>query len=217
MKKISTIAFLTLNLLLIMTIEVDGKQSHMLTLIKKYYECNNYFKMKNDSESHQPVNEIDDSIPNNFLDSSFFLSLGLGNMTFDQGMEFIRKIYLDVDNCTSELCKCVDLDGLEYIYKYSLFFRNQSNFLGVKSIISEFNKKYNNKNYLKPLTNIIDQINNSDDYYHYNYVNSTKDLNFYLNVDYTDYRLDFYNKKYPSCYIQTDEKVKFLKNKKHLF
>ena len=103
-------------------------------LIRQYYECQNltmYYEVS------RGIYIRDTSLPDNYLDDSFYQRLGLANMTYDQGMNLIRKIYPDTRNCTTRFCNCVSwgfIDGLfdpnyQRIYNnYSIFFRNESNY-----------------------------------------------------------------------------------------
>ena len=138
-------------------------------LFKQYYECRNLTMILNGQTYVR-----DTSLPDNYLDDSFYQRLGLANMTYDQGMNLIRKIYTDTRNCTTRFCNCVSwgfIDGLfdpnyQRIYNnYSIFFRNESNYPGVRLIVSEF---YNETKWnLQSLNTIFYTFSNS--YYTYDY------------------------------------------------
>lgn len=154
---------ITNNLLTVLTILVLFQYGHHVThaqsyeLIQQYHKC----KYLNMTESYD-LNRggvfyiPDSSIPNNTLNASFWISLGLTNRTFNQGFAFIKKIYTDTNNCKSEFCNCATRGFLDYNNKFSIFFRNNTNNAGIIWIISTFNIKYQANR--KPLTDDDDQV-----------------------------------------------------------
>lgn len=183
MQKFRNSFVLTILLALIKS-QVNGDVSE---LIQKYYNCKNKY-------SENPLSRIDDS---------FYKQLGIDKMNFDEGMSFIRKIYTDTENCETKFCICVN-EYIDQNEKYNIFFRNESIFAGVKSIISAFNNKYNNKNYLKSLK--ISQTNVKDGNKYPTIVR------FLIKYDYTSEKNRFYN-NLPDCDLgASNPDVKILDN-----
>lgn len=112
---------------------------------------------------------------------SFYKSKGLANMDFEQAMSFIRKIYTDTKNCDSDYCKCVD----GFIDDYSILFRSESSFLGLKSILEAFNNKYNTKPYWKSLRESFKNVKEGEKY--------PTIVQFLMKYEYTSNKLNFYN------------------------
>lgn len=151
-------------------------------LIKQYYECK-LLKMINSSERYIP----DSTIPNNTLEDPFYQNFS--KMTFEQGLELIQQIYLQTNLCANEFCNCVNPSRIDT--NKSLFFHNTINFQQVKTIISEFNSKFDSK------------VRSFEDIYYY--INSkAQDLpalaDFSILVDYTWLRPGFYENT-PECYV----------------
>lgn len=152
-------------------------------LIQNFFSCNNKLvsnKASNDSKSnHQRLQQTD-------LENSFFTDLGLEKMSFDQGMGLIRKIYTDTNNCESDFCNCVYIPG----DKYNIFFKNDINFEGLKSILKGFNEKYYKKEHLKNLINAAKFVKNGEKY--------PTLVEFLMKFDYTRNKLNFFN-RLPNC------------------
>lgn len=117
------------------------RMSEAYELIKQFYECR-HLQMHLSIDWRGRFYTLNDSIPNNTLNDTFYHGLGLSNMTFTQGMDFIRQFYTTTRNCRTFQCNCTSWGLIDTYANYSLFFRNSSNFIGMKSIIWAFNNKY---------------------------------------------------------------------------
>ena len=89
---------------------------------------------------------------NSDLTDRYYRKLMSKEMNFNKAMKLFRKIYTETDNCTSEFCKCVSLDVIDYHGNYSLFFRNKDVYPHVKRIIEDFNKQFESN--LKPYSEL---------------------------------------------------------------
>lgn len=133
--------------------QADGQMFKAYDLILQYNECqnltmyfNNYYYVRNDS------------IANNTLSEARYQRL-LGKMTIDQGLAYFKKIFLVTKSpCKTFICNCTSLGWKGQVLEdYSLFFRNDSNFNGVKSIVQAFNTKY--KRYLRSVPDVLSIFN----------------------------------------------------------
>ena len=160
-----------------------------LELVRQYFECRNLTMYFN---GHVYVRNT--SIPNNFLDDAFYQQAGLGQLN-------ITKSYTDTDNCNTRFCNCVNWGFIDsnityyngyYSYipnnKYSIFFRNSSNYPGVKAILSAFNTE-NNVWDLKTLAE-LNQTSSYSWYYRWPYPTIIK---FLLLAEFTQQKQYTYN------------------------
>lgn len=161
--------------------QVNGGRA--LGLIRQYHECR-HLKMYFNGEYYQR----NESIANNTLADSFYSRLGLASMTFDQSMNFIRQIYTDTPtSCASLICNCTRLGYLDDDDYYGVYFRNASNFAGVKSIIAAYNTKH------KPSLKSLQQAQES-----YAYDGGKKYptiVRFLMTAEYTSTKYELYKAK----------------------
>lgn len=135
----------------------------------------NYYKCKNIKYS---------------VEDSFYQSLGMNEMSLDQAMAFLSKIYSDTqNNCQTDFCKCIR-GFIDQPVKYSVLFRNQSNLDGLKSILADFNNKYNGKNFMETSKNFLKMANIVDKF--------PTIRKFLIKFDFTPKKLNYYN-KLPTC------------------
>ena len=143
---------------------VDGR---CFQVIQRHFQCLNRINTRN-----------------NTLNDTFYQNLS--RMTFDQGMDFIRKIYLDnANNCTSDYCKCADLLNLNKLVSggdFGMLFRNATIFAYLKTVISDFNKTFQSQQL--PDREIQRMMTNS---------NLPTLTNFCTRFEYTSNRFNFYN------------------------
>lgn len=119
--------------------------AEIYSFVKQYYECK---KLKMIITSDLLGDEYyypDPSVRDNSLDDSFYKSLRLDTMSFDDSMDLLRGIYGELDEkCTSEFCECVrkrktgDAGGL--LENFGVFFQDD-NFAGVKEIIVSLDRR----------------------------------------------------------------------------
>lgn len=136
-----------LFILLVTLASINEIKSECFELLQQYYECKHLVMINpnNDSNSNFPPSTYipNPSIPNNQLNDTFFQSLNLAAMNFDQAMNLFRSIYNETFSCSSEFCKCVTTGLIDqYTHgkynRFSLFFRNQTNFEQMKIILLAF-------------------------------------------------------------------------------
>lgn len=166
-------------------------------LIKQYYECK-HLKMIVKSDWKGTYYARDESISGNKLNDTFFQNLGLTKMTFDQGMNFIKKIYTDTNKCYTLFCNCTSWSFIESfnttnnnynVKSYKIYFRNESNFAGIKDILLRFYKEYQ--------ANLFDSNNQNDLSYEYLDKEYPTISKFLMRFDYTPSK-GFYFKKFPN-------------------
>ena len=145
MRAFMSLIFLGIFLISSRDNQVNGE---CFELVQQYYECQ-YLEMRNPNNGHSiPIPyEPNPLIDNNILDDTFYQNISLNEWTFDEAMDLFWEIYNSTNNCNTELCKCIST-GIIDQYKYgregrfSLYFRNRTNFEQVKIIVSEFIDKY---------------------------------------------------------------------------
>ena len=160
-------------------------------LVKKFFECQ-HLKMVRGVGMFGDIEYFSNpNISNNTLDDAFY-KRNLSNMTFDQGMDLIRQIYIQTNNCSSEFCKCVSSNIIDKLFpNHSMFFRNATNFPHVKSILAGFNKHYESQ--LLPLEEIHFWVNFED----HDHMSLAE---FCVDLEYTWMRALFY-KNFGECQV----------------
>lgn len=110
-------------------------------LIKQYFECK-YLNMSIRNNTWQMLDYLPDSSkPNNYLSDRVYKRY-LNKMNFNEAMQLFQKIYKITENCSTEFCKCVAWKHIDKNIKYSIFFRNETNFKQVKKILLSFNLRF---------------------------------------------------------------------------
>lgn len=109
-------------------------------------------------------------------------------MTFNEGIMLIKKIYKEVDNCTSELCKCIKWVYLENTNTngfgaYVEFFRNETNLNEATSFLSSF--VYNYMPFLKSMSDLQNMYSQESFF--------PTLAKFAVRVDFSKMRTNFYN------------------------
>ena len=85
----------------------------------------------------------DPIVPNNQLNNSYFLRLGLANMTFDQAYDMIAKIYDAIGSkCRGPNCTCYNSYLFHDYDDHSLMFMNVTIMTQSKRIVSTFIDKF---------------------------------------------------------------------------
>lgn len=141
-----------LTILIVMIVRINRTSNSSITLIKQYYECKNLKMIK--QESHHGIIYLPDpSVAKNRLDDSFYERLGFANMTFDEAMELVKKIYNESTNDPTKPDKddfrtCVRSYARGDRDDHSEMFRNETILEQAKHIVSLFIKK--NKKYTLP-------------------------------------------------------------------
>ena len=170
-------------------------------LIQQYYQCKYLIMVKNTS----PVFTIygvgqayipDASIQNNQLTDTFYKSLNIGQMTFDQAMQLFWNIYDETNKCISQqFCECMKKSVSDQGVS-ALIFRNPVIFPQMKSIFSAFINKFAAN--ISPYSQLVAQF----------YPTSTSSTinQFCINYDFSFNRVNYYpNAK--SCMIKNDPLV----------
>lgn len=140
-------------------------------LIEKFYECSysSLSKNSNDSSLKETTQNEEfkiqafdlnvlspSSSATTTLNDSFYKEFGLLNMSFDESMELFKSIYDELEDCETDLCKCVtSSSSSSYVIGgdvYSVFFRDEALLQQIKGIISAFIEAY--KASLRP-TNVL--------------------------------------------------------------
>lgn len=151
-------------------------------LVKQYYQCRHLNMTK--SMSWFYTEYIPNSnIPNNTLTDAHFKNLT--RLSFDDGMNLIRRIYVETNNCTSEFCNCVNFNHVDLHGYYSMFFRNSTNYAPSKSILGDFIQKH--KSQLLPREDLDPLVNS----FGYDLPSLT---DFCINVEWSWLRLHMYDK-----------------------
>ena len=89
----------------------------------------------------------DPKLKGNSLNDTFFQSLNLQDMTFDEGMIFVQNLFKSVKNCNSQFCQCVKkIRQFLSDNNYEIYFEDR-NLPGVKSIIQSLDKEFEQKRY----------------------------------------------------------------------
>ena len=157
-------------------------------LIQQYYQCKHLKMTNNTSDSYKnygigPAYVPDASIPNNQLTDTFYKSLNLGKMTFDQAMQLFWNIYNETNNCKSKFCDCVSKGLIDQTTSGTVAFRNSTIYPQMKSILLDFINK--NKHFHLPYSQLS------------SYFYLTQDLptlnQFCVNYDYSEMRLTYYS------------------------
>ena len=186
-------------ILVIAVASIGQVKSECFELVQQYYECKNLIMRNLTYDTFPPVPyDPIPWVPNNTLNDTFYQNLNLGQMTLDQAMELFRTIYNETYNCTSYFCKCVTT-GIVDQYKFgrynrfSLFFRNQTNFDQVKIVLSEFIAKFqaNLSSYDALQSFFASKAHRNQ--------NLTTLAQFCMKYDYTDERLLYYNDSF-NCF-----------------
>lgn len=113
--------------------------------IKHYYECQTLQMSLVTTDPYQdPYYSPDGNIQGNSLKDSFFQNLGLQNMNFEEGMQFVQQLYKSLVDCETDFCVCVRQRDRARVDNYTIYFED-NNFSGVKSIISSLNEALSNK------------------------------------------------------------------------
>ena len=193
--KISALVLLSVLSLLCKVESQNQFNCDTLSIIRQYFECQ-YLEMYLSSSDWVPYYVRNESIPNNQLDDSFYKSKGLDKMTFDQGMDLIRQIYLDTQD-NSYLSNCTSKGFIVFCNSANLF-RNASNFAGMKTIIAAFNRKYESS--LKSLNDSLSVYSNGQAY--------PSIVKFLMTNEYTGRKLAFYNRKFDCFANDYNENVR---------
>lgn len=198
---------LSLTLLAICLGIATQVRSECLQLTRQYFECKN-LKMVKSALTHKcHYYRPDKSQPNNTLDDSFYQTLGLSDMNFNEAMDMIRGIYQENENCSNpEFCDCVNkrLNGPTFWKQNnSILFLNDTNYQDSLNIVSQFIERYSAD--IKS-DEKIEQI----------YVrpkNNLPTLNkFCMANEYTFYRACFYNYSIHQCFDHSNLFVSFIIN-----
>lgn len=116
------------------------ENSGIYTLMQ-YFECQNLKMIPNSQQVYVP----NPNISNNTLNDNFYKTkLGLLNMTFDQAMGLMRRIYNETNqNRSSEFSRCTRTRYANSNIDFSgLFVRNETIFLQTKRIVLDFINKF---------------------------------------------------------------------------
>ena len=181
---------LTVQMLLLVTLSRDNQvNGECFELVQQYYECKNLVMvLDKNNQTYIPSTLV----PNNILDDAFYENLNLDGKTFDEAMDLFWQIYDETNNCNTELCKCVSTGIIDkYIggkkHKFSLYFRNATNYEQMKIILSDFLEKF--KSTLKPYSDLEMFFKEKA---HSNQVLPTL-ARFCMKYDYTDERFIYHN------------------------
>lgn len=183
---------------------VNHVEGECFEVIRQYFECQ-YLKMvkRTNPSTGEIFYERNDKLDQNNLNNSIPAIQNLSRMSFDQGMDFIRRIYLETANCTTEVCNCTKFGKIDKEGSYSLFFGNADIFRQSKSIINGLNTKF--KSQLMPFESLRGYLGHN----HSHLPTLTK---FCVDFEYTWVRLKFF--KYAnSCYAYNHSVSKSIKIK----
>ena len=198
---------LTVQMLLLVTLSRDNQvNGECFELVQQYYECKHLVMVLDENNQTYIPSTM---VPNNILTDEFYKNLNLTEKTFDESMDLFWQIYNETDNyCDSKFCKCVST-GIINIYKegkqnrFSLYFRNATNYEQIKIILSEFLEKFEST--LKPYSDLEKFFKEKA---HSNQVLPTL-AQFCMKYDYTDERfiyhydsLDCFTDNIVSVFIQ---------------
>ena len=196
-------AFISLivPIVLLLTLSRDNQvNGECFRLVQQYYECKHLVMVEQENnETYIPSTLV----PNNILNDAFYKSLNLDEKTFDEAMDLFWQIYDETNNCNTDFCKCVST-GIINWYKYgrenkfSLYFRNATNYEQMKIIVSEFLEKFEST--LKPYSE-LEMIFKAQT--HSDQVLPTL-AHFCMKYDYTDERY-IYHEEFFDCF--TDDIV----------
>ena len=133
-----------------------------VSILNQYFQCK-ILSMTQITDFQGTYYIPNPNIANNTLTDEFYQTNGFGNMTFNESMVFIRNIYLELDNCTSEFCNCTkwvfidhhNVYGNSQFSRFANFFKNEINFKEITSIIAIFG--YNYLLSMKPMEDLIGQ------------------------------------------------------------
>ena len=137
---------LSLFLFVAFTAWVNEVNSQAVMIFPQYYICS-YLRVKGyyyfQGTRKVIFYERDKTIAGNTLNETFWQSLGLSSKTFDDAMLKYKQIYNETNNCTTNFCTCVASTFIDDPYEstFSIFFRNETNFVAVKPIIAAFLNK----------------------------------------------------------------------------
>lgn len=178
------------GILLTMLALITQVELRCYDLVKQYYECQNLTMTKMNYSMNQVYYYPNYSIPNNKLNDSFYQRLGLENMTFNRAMDLFRLIHTRTNNCTTEFCNCVSFHHIDTSNSYfSIYFRNETNFLQFRDIVASFINKFRNFMY---------SLNSTQLRLSYSYEHPTLSR-FCMTNEYTTQRLRYYNYSLMSC------------------
>lgn len=130
------------------------------------------------------------------LKDSFYQSLGLAKMNFNQSMSLLRKIYLDTNNCTSVWCKCTKSGKTKL--EFANFFLNQTNFEAIKAIIFDYNIKMTK--YLKPMSDLLASYDDGQRF------PTLVNFSVPLEWNYKEGFYTYFSKDFPQCGFSNDTK-----------
>lgn len=124
------------------------KCSGSLTL-KQYYECRNLVMIKQLDYKNRTIYEPNPNITNNILSDQFYQRLGLANMTFDQAISFMGRIYTEIEKLSKNASAARFLECVKTKYDYkdiimTTIFRNETILAQAKRIVSAFIEKFKN-------------------------------------------------------------------------
>lgn len=123
------------QLIVLLLITFHLVDSQCFDLVNQYYQCRNLTMIK----SRDRLGEIylpDAKVPNNTLSDSFYKSLGLDSMTFNQAINQFKSIYTEIVSCkNSTFCDCI---GSRYSKNYAQLFTNDTILNQARPILSSF-------------------------------------------------------------------------------
>lgn len=118
--------------------------AEIYSFVKQYYECKNLKMIVISDLLGAEYYYPDPTVRDNSLDDSFYKSLRLDTMSFDDSMDLLRGIYSELDEkCTSEFCECVRKrkdNNAGLLENFGVFFQDE-NFAGVKEIIVSLDRR----------------------------------------------------------------------------
>lgn len=156
------LAFFSTICVVVDKVEGSGGQT-----LKQYYECKNLKMTKRVDNFNRTIYVPNPSIKNNLLNDSFYRSLGLANMNLDQALDFMGRIYLDIDKLSKNASAANFVECTKTAYDHRdvtlvVLFRNATILAQARPIVSAFIEKFKSfysSNYNSVLTNYFGQAN----------------------------------------------------------